>query len=497
MAGIAALAAAVPGLKLPLFAAVLGETTGGPLRHALAATGVPVFASPEQAMRGYSQLIEQRRARAAANELPDRAVLSIAPDQDAVRAIFAAARNAGRTGLLQDEALAVLAAYGLPTVPSRAAATSDEAAAAAVALGFPAVLKLARSAQPRASGPGAVMLDLTTEFAIRQAVTFLDAKRGRLRGEGRCNEGLGEGFLVQHQVARSRELRILVADDTLFGPAIGFGQGGSAADLLDDLAMDLPPLNLTLATSLIARTRVARTLAAFHEQPAAATDAVADALVRISQLVQDFPEIGELDLNPLFANDKGVLAGDAWIGLRAPGESAPLAIPPYPADLAQHWESRGETFLLRPIRPEDAEAHAALFARLTPEDIRFRFFSMVRALAPDQIVRMTQVDYDREIAFVAVRESTGETLGVSRLVRENYVRRGEFAIVVEPSMKGRGLGRQLMQRIIDWARDLDLVEIEGQVLAENAPMLAFMRRLGFVLHRTVEDPDVVTATLIL
>ena len=116
---------------------------------------------------------------------------------------------------------------------------------------------------------------------------------------------------------------------------------------------------------------------------------------------------------------------------------------------------------------------------------------------PEQIVRMTQVDYDREIAFVAVRESTGETLGVSRLVRENDVRRGEFAIVVEPSMKGRGLGRQLMQCVIDWARNYGLGEIEGQVLTENGPMLAFMRRMGFETHRSIDDPAVMTVTLTL
>ena len=487
-AGIQAMAAAVPGLKVPLLAAVLGETTAGPLRRALAATGVPVFNTPELAMRGFGQLVEQARARAAARELPSCRVLAVAPDQDRVRALFQQARDEGRLGLRQDEALAVLAAYGMPVVPTALASTPDQAAAAARAFGFPAVLKLARSARPEAHGPGAVMLDLLDEAAVRQAAALLDTRRARL---GR------DELLVQHQMGRARELRVTVSDDALFGPAIGFGQGGSAADLADDQAMELPPLNLTLAASLIARTRVARTLAQFHDQPAASQEAVADALVRISQLVVDFPEIAELDLNPLFAAAAGVRAGDCWIGLRPPGEAAFLSITPYPADLAEHFVFAGETLLIRPIRPEDAEAHNALFGRLTPEDIRYRFFSMVRALSPEQIARMTQVDYDREIAFIGVRETTGETLGVARLVRETYLRRAEFAIVVEPSMKGRGLGRRLMQRIIGWARLQELVEIEGQVLAENGPMLAFMRRLGFTLHRAPDDPEIVNATIIL
>ena len=483
-AGIQAMAAAAPSLKVPLLAAVLGESTGGPLRRALAATGVPVFNTPELAMRGFSQLVEQARARAASRELPSRRVLALAPDQDRVRALFQQVRNDGRLGLRQDEALSVLAAYGLTIVPTALASTPDQAAAAAQALGFPAVLKLARSVRPHAHGPGAVVLDLMDPSAMRQAAYVLEGRRARLDRDG---------LVVQRQAGRARELRVTVLDDALFGPAIGFGQGGSAADSSDDLAIELPPLNLTLAASLMGRTRVARTLTALHDQPAAPLDAVADALVRISQLVVDFPEIAELDANPLFAGPDGVLAGDCWIGLRPPGAVAFLSITPYPADLAEPWQD----LLIRPIRPEDAEAHAALFGRLTPEDIRYRFFSMLRALTPEQIARMTQVDYDREIAFIAVREQTGETVGVARLVRETYVPRAEFAIVVEPSMKGKGLGRGLMQKLIEWARSERLIEIEGQILAENAPMLAFMRRLGFTLHRSPDDPEIVEAILAL
>ena len=489
-AAIAALAACLPSMKVPLLACVLGETTGAAHRHALAAAGVPVFATPEQAMRGFAQLVEQRRARAAARELPASTVLSLAPDRAAVRRLFARARAEGRTGLLQDEALQVLSAYGIPVVPSRPVLSAEDAGTAAEMLGFPAVVKLRRRGPPRPGGPGGVLLDLVNGAAVQLAAQQLDSRRVRLG-----LDGLAEGFLVQRQVGRARELRIGVGDDLLFGPAIAFGSGGSAADILNDVAMDLPPLNLTLAESLIARTRAASTLAELHEQPAADRTAVADALVRVSQLIVDFPEIAELDLNPVFADADGVLVGDAWIALRPAGQAGLLAITPYPAELIEHWTAKGETLVIRPIRPEDAEAHAALFSRLTPEDIRYRFFSMLRALSPEQVARMTQVDYDREMAFVAVREATGETVGVCRLVREPYTTTGEFAVLVEPSMKGRGLARRLMQRVMDWGRSQGMTDITGQVLAENRPMLAFMRRMGFTIRRLPDEPDVVEAAM--
>lgn len=485
-AGVAALAACMTSMKVPLLACVLGETTGAGHRRSLAAAGVPAFASPEQAMRAFGQLVEQRRAREAARELPPSTVPSLAPDRAAVRALFASVRRDGRAGLLQDEALAALSAYGLPVVPSRPALSADDAADAAGLLGFPAVLKLRRSGQPRTGGPGGVTLDLYDAGAIRAAAVRLDRRRERIGAEG-----LAEGFLVQRQVNRARELRVSVADDPTFGPAIGFGAGGSASEALGDLVFDLPPLNLALAHGLIARTRATRGLDESHEQQAADRDAVADALVRISQLVLDFPEIAAVELNPVFADASGVSVADAWIALRPPGQAAQLAIAPYPAELAEHWAVGGETVLIRPIRPEDAEAHAALFARLSPEDIRYRFFSLLRALSPEQVARMTQVDYDREMAFVAVREATGETVGVCRLVREPYTETGEFAVVVEASMKGRGLARRLMQRVMDWGRSQGMTGITGQVLAENAPMLAFMRRMGFAVARLPDEPDVV------
>jgi acetyltransferase len=484
-AAFAALGAAAKALRVPLLVAAMGETTAAAHRHALAAAGLPVFATPEQAVRGFLHLVQDRRNRAAARELPPAEVLRIAPDRAAVAQAFGRAREDGRLTLTQDEALAVLAAYGIASVPTRRAGNGAEATVVAAALGWPVVIKRRRAERPDEGGRGALVLDLRDAVQVQDAVRLL---------EHRTAPGAAPGFIVQKQVPRTRELLIRLGEDPLFGPTIAFGRGGTSASAYADVAVDLPPLNLPLAHAVIQRTRVGRTLGTLHDRPAADEDAIADALVRVSQLLVDFPEIGELDLNPLFADAAGVLAADAWIRLRP--DDAPrarLAIAPYPADLARRFNGRSEAFLIRPIRPEDAEAHTAFFGRLTPEDVRYRFFTALRELSAEQIVRLTQVDYEREIAFIAVREATGETVGVSRLVCEAGTPNAEFAVVVQPDAKGQGLASELMRRLFDWARTHGVAEIVGQVLADNGPMLAFVRRLGFTVRRLPDEPELTEA----
>jgi acetyltransferase len=483
-AAMDALAACAAALRLPLLVCAMGETTGAANRRRLAAAGLPVFVSPEQAVRGFADLVAQRRARAAARELPPSAVLPLAPDRAAVARLLEAARAAGRLSLAQDQAMAVLAAYGVPAVPGLIVDGAEAAVTAAARLGFPVVLKRRRMGDPDRDKPGGLVLDLGDAEAVRRAAAAIAARTDA-----------AAGFLVQRQVHRARELAVRVADDAVFGPAIAFGLGGTAADIIGDFAYGLPPLNLPLAHGLIARTRAARLLGAFRDQAAVDVEPVAETLVRISQLLVDFPEIAALKVNPLFALEAGVQVGDAWIALRPAGERSRLAIPPYPAELTEEWTTGGETLTIRPIRPEDAEAHAGLFRHLSPEDVRFRFFAQLRELSAEQIARMTQVDYEREIAFIAVRNA--ETVGVARLVREPPDLSGEFAVLVRADMKGRGLASRLMRRLIDWGRAQGLQEITGQVLADNAPMLAFVRHLGFALHRLPEEPDVMEARLAL
>ncbi len=491
---IEALIAIAPSIRVPLLVCAMGETTGALHRATLAKAGLAAFATPAQAVRGFQHLVRDRRNRAAARELPPSTVLSVAPDRSAVRRLFAQVRHAGRLALFQDEALDVLAAYGIPTVPTRCVAQAEDAPTAALLLGFPVVAKLRQAVPPRERPPGALALDLHDADEARAAARLLVARQAR-----RARTGPDAGLVVQRQVARARELGVHVADDPAFGPIIAFGPGGTAANVTQDLAMDLPPLNLPLAHGLIRRCRVGAMLGqALRDGPAADEPAVAEVLVRISQLIVDWPEIAELEVPALFADAVGVTAADAWLQLRAAdAPPAMLAIAPYPAELVEHWPGNVESFVIRPIRPEDAEQHGGFFGRLPAMDVRYRFFSTMREMSQEQMARLTQVDYDREMAFIAVRETTGETVGVARLVREPGGRSGEFAVIVQPDVKGHGLASHLMQRLIDWARQCGMTAIVGQVLAENAPMLAFVRHLGFSLRRMPEEPDVIEARLAL
>jgi len=280
--------------------------------------------------------------------------------------------------------------------------------------------------------------------------------------------------------APGRSMAVRVHEDEVFGPAIECLVAGQKP------ACDLPPLNLPLAQSLAQK-------AGLHNQ--AECDAAAQALVRVSQILVDMPEIASLGINRLLLKPDGPAALDAAIWLRPEGDRAVLAIPPYPEHLAEHWSSRGEDFLIRPIRPEDAAAHEDFVHRVPPDDLRFRFFTAMRQVAPEQMVRLTQIDYEREMAFIAVRQRDQATVGVARLVRELDGTRGEFAILVQPDTKGLGLARHLMERLILWARAEKIPEIVGQVLADNHPMLGFVRRLGFAIHHLPDEPDVVEAVL--
>jgi acetyltransferase len=265
------------------------------------------------------------------------------------------------------------------------------------------------------------------------------------------------------------------------------------------LAADLPPLNLALAHALIERAQIAPALAAHRGQPAADKTAIATMLVQISQLVIDTPDILLLDLDPIFAHAGGAVAASARILLRPQGERRPpLIISPYPSELISHYTAKHQHFLLRPIRPEDADAHTAMLSRFSADDMRFRFFSPMRNLPAEQITRMTDIDYAREMAIIAVREATGETAGTARLVRNDTDgAQAEFAVAVEPAAKGLGLATALMRAIIDWGKTQAVAEITGQILADNAPMLAFIKRLGFSVHHIKGEPDIVEAKLLL
>ena len=471
----------------PILTAWLGQSTAGPQRRSLAERGVAVFATPEAAVQGALHLAQDRRNRAAAAELPPAHVMEVAPDRARVAGIFAAARASGRLRLDEAEALSVLDAYGLPVVPHRVAATVEEAVTAAEALGWPAVLKVLSADLFAKTEIGGVALDLRDAAALRAAAGEMTARIAAARPDA----GL-RGWMVQSMSAPGRELRLRLEDDPMFGPWIGFGRGGTAAEIEADESFDLPPLNRALALSMIGRTRVARLLDGWRDHPPVSKEALAETLVGLSQLAVDFPEVASARINPLRAAPAGVVVLDADLALRPVGESGFLAIPPYPAELARPFTLKdGRRVLVRPIRPEDAEELAAFVRRVPAEDLRYRFFNRLRELPPAQIARLTQIDYDREIAFAALDD--GRFAGTSRLVLDGQGG-GEFAILVDAAWKRGGLARHLMSRLVEWARGRKLQRIAGQVLAENTGMLRFVRAIGFSTHGT-EDPEILEATL--
>jgi acetyltransferase len=257
-------------------------------------------------------------------------------------------------------------------------------------------------------------------------------------------------------------------------------------EIVADKAIALPPLNAVLARDLIARTRIARLLGGFRDHPAADINAVCDTLIKLSHLVADIPEIAELDINPLLADEHGVLALDARIraGVAAPAGVERFAIRPYPEELEERIDWEGRRVLLRPIKPEDGEQHVEFFNSLDPDDIRLRLFSPIRQMAASQLARFTQIDYDREMAFIATgsdAKGMAQTLGVARAIADPDNLVAEFAIIVRSDLKGRGLGAILLGKLIDYCRKHGTAQLVGDALTDNRRMIDLARQLGFTV----------------
>ncbi len=296
---------------------------------------------------------------------------------------------------------------------------------------------------------------------------------------------------------QAQELIVGASPDPVFGPVVLVGQGGVAVEVTADRAIGLPPLNMALARDMIGRTRVAKLLAGYRNLPPADLDAICHTLIQVAELVADVAEVAELDINPLLADAAGVIALDARIRLQPAGRGDRLAIRPYPAELEQQLEWQGAPLTLRPIRPEDAPAHLEFFKRLDPDDVRLRFFTTMRELAPAQLARLTQIDYDRAMAFIATRpgpDGAAETLGVVRAVADPDNFAADFAIVIRSDLKGRGLGAILFGKLIDYFRSRGTEELSGEALAQNTGMQHLVRRFGGAVSAS-EDPGTVSLRL--
>ncbi|MBP6013334.1 MAG: bifunctional acetate--CoA ligase family protein/GNAT family N-acetyltransferase [Alphaproteobacteria bacterium] len=483
------------GNAKPVFTAWLGEAAVAGARKLLDEGGLPGYATPEKAVTAMMQLVRRMQAQEMLMQIPPATVESERNTKPA-RAAIDAALAAGRDWLTAVEANTVLQAYGIPTVDLRVATTPEEAHRTAVSMGFPVALKILSTDIVHKSDIGAVALNLKDGPSVARAAATMLLRIGEAQPDARI-----DGFIVQPMASRAgaHELILGLSEDPLFGPVILFGQGGTAVEVVNDQAVALPPLNAILAHDMIGRTRVARLLKGYRDRPQSDMNAIVKAILALQDIAIDLPEVKELDINPLWANDQGVLALDARI--RVAKEPRPgtdrFAIKPYPAELARQIEDRnGRPYLMRPIKPEDAGPLQDTIASSDPEDVRMRFFSTLQRLPDILAKRLTQIDYDREMAFAVIDES-GELpqgVGVVRLALDPDRTRGEYAVMVRSDRIGTGLGYRLMQEIIAYARTTGAKQIFGDVLAENARMLGMCAKLGF--ERTGSpEPGVVEVTL--
>ena len=467
-----------------------GDSVAG-AREIASSAGMPTFDTPEDAVAGFLQIVHYRQNQNLLMQVPPSVSSIAASERGTARALVREALAAGRYLLSDPETKAILRAYGMSLVETRAAATVDEAVAAARGIGFPVAVKILSPDVMHKSDVGGVALDLDSEAAVRSAAQRVRKRLQELRPDARF-----EGFSVQAMARRpeGHELILGAATDPVFGPVILFGQGGIAVQVADDHAVALPPLNAVLARDMIARTRISRLLAGYRNRPPSDMDAIVAALVQVSRLVCDIPEIVELDINPLLADARGAIVLDARMRLALADRSGStldrLAIRPYPRELEQSIPWEGGQLLLRPVRPEDGPAHLRFFDALTPDDVRYRMFVRIRELNPSQLARFTQIDYDREMAFIATRtgpDGLPETLGVGRVVADPDNVSAEFAVTVRSDLKGKGLGKILMQKLIDYCRLRGTREIVGEALPQNNRIIGLVKKLGFEVFPAGEE----------
>ena len=489
-----------PGTRKPVFTGWRGNDPQA--EAVLDAAQVPRYPNESDAVAGFMHLVRHREVQAALMETPPSLPEDFSPDVALARTLVDSALDAGQTWLDPLATTQLLAAYGIPMAPLWRADDADDAARIAAPLlaeGATVAVKILSPDIPHKSDVDGVRLNLANANAVREAAAGILQRARERRPEARI-----EGVLVQPTVLRpkARELIAGIADDPVFGPVIAFGRGGTAVEVINDQAVALPPLDLRLAHELIARTRVSRVLKAYRDVPAADERAVALVLVKLAQLAADIPEIQQLDINPLLADREGVVAVDARIAVargRAlhKGRGHPrFAIFPYPKEWERTIElADGQPALVRPVRPEDDAMFREFFTHVTDEDLRLRFFQSVRHFSHEFIARLTQLDYARSIALVAIHPQTHEMLGAVRLHADANYEKGEYGILVRSDLKGHGIGWKLMQIMIEYARWLGLKVIEGQVLRENRTMLAMCESLGFTVKLDPDDPTLMNVSL--
>ena len=478
----------------PLLTCWMGDTQIRAGRALFAQSHVPAFRTPEAAVEAFSYLTDFYRNQRLLAQTPGPLSHHREPDVEGARMLVENALAERRKVLSEMESKALLAAFHIPVASTMVARSPGEALMLAQELGFPVAMKINSPDITHKSDAGGVLLNLGNAAAVRAAWHEIVETVQRNRPEAHI-----DGVAIQPMVSKpnGRELLVGVTTDPVFGPVITFGAGGTSVEVMGDRAIALPPLNTLLVREMIAGTHVSKLLGQFRHMPPVQMDALESLLLRISEMVCELPWLKEMDINPLIVDEHGVLAADARVMVDyAPVSGdryAHMAIYPYPSHLVSHWQlPDGTDITIRPIRPEDAELEKEFVHNLSEESKYYRFMNTVHELSEEMVVRFTQIDYDREMAFLAVTEEDGREveIGVCRYAINPDGDSCEFALVVADAWQHRAVGHKLMGSLIDAARAKGLKTMEGEVLSSNHNMLKLVATLGFVVADSEVDDGI-------
>jgi acetyltransferase len=452
------------------------------------------FETEAEAVEGIMLLVKDHRQRQYLRQEIPALQKAIIPDRLTAEKVVRAAAAETRSWLSPIEVFQLLTAYGIAATPVVEAATPEIASEVSkqfLANGGASVVKLLSRDITHKSDVDGVRLNLASTKAVRSATSDIIERARKLRPDARI-----DGVTVQPMILRpkARELIAGIAVDPSFGPIILFGHGGTAVELINDKALSLLPLNMTQAYELIERTHISRLLKGYRNVPAADTAAVAETLVRLSRMVEDRPEIVGIDLNPLLADETGVLAVDARIeinpamaGQTTKALRTRFSIRPYPREIEHNIRlQNGLELFIRPLRPDDEGMLTEMMQHVTPDDVRMRFFNPRKTMDRTMIVRLTQLDYARDMALVAMDKANQTILGVARLMGDANQQAGEYAILVRSDHQFEGIGTKLMQDLLSFAASEGYSRIYGHIMSENQKMLNLCKILGFTLKQSAE-----------
>lgn len=481
----------------PVLACWMGEQQVEEANKLFSKHHLPWFFSPESSVEAFAYLATHHQNQKLLMQVPGPLVTRSEPRIDDARLIINKALAEHRSVLTLAESKALLADFSIPVSRSVVCHSVDDALQAAGLLDFPLAMKIDSKDISHKSDVGGVKLHIENAAALAKAYADLITEVGHNAPGVKIDGVTVESMYLP---AHGRELLVGVLNDPVFGPAITFGAGGIQVEVLRDRAVAIPPLNRFLAEKMIKQTRVARLLGKFRSMPAIKMDDLVQVLQRVSEMVCELPEIKALDINPLIADETGVLALDARIVVEAQDRASDrydhMAIHPYPNHLVSSCRlADGSQIKIRPIRPEDASIEQSFVRELSVESKHFRFMHGLNELTQQMLVRFTQLDYNRELALIAVQEHAegDKELGVARYVINADGESCEFALVVADSWQQKGIGTRLMTALIDAARQRGLKNMNGEILTDNLNMRALVEKHGFEVHMNPEDISVLLA----